>query len=136
MRVSDCVARSLCLQDLSLGRLDCTPDPIFTPTTYTAQDLADVMPGQVLELARLAGQQLPPDLRDELVGLQVVMKPIAVHAMILAVFASLVAPFGEVGCGVTLGDDCQLVARCQSEVWGVHAHAVLQGGLLLLLLGP
>lgn len=80
--------------DLSLGRLDCTPDPIFTPTTYTAQDLADVMPGQVLELARLAGQQLPPDLRDELVGLQVVMKPIAVHAMILAVFASLVAPFG------------------------------------------
>lgn len=80
------------MQDLSLGRLDCTPDPIFTPTTYTLQDL---MPAQVLELARLAAQQLPVGLVAQLVGLKVVMKPIAVHAMVLAVFASLVAPFGE-----------------------------------------
>lgn len=83
------------MQDLSLGRLDCTPDPIFTPTTYTLQDLQDLMPAQVLELARLAAQQLPVGLVAQLVGLKVVMKPIAVHAMVLAVFASLVAPFGE-----------------------------------------
>lgn len=80
--------------DLSLGGLDCTPDPIFTPATYTLQDLQDLMPAQALELARLAAQQLPPGLVSQLVGLKVVMKPIAVHAMVLAVFASLVAPFG------------------------------------------
>jgi phosphatidate cytidylyltransferase len=80
---------------LSLGGLDCTPDPIFTPATYTLQDLQDLMPAQALELARLAAQQLPPGLVSQLVGLKVVMKPIAVHAMVLAVFASLVAPFGE-----------------------------------------
>jgi hypothetical protein len=88
------------VQDLSVGRLDCTPDIIFEPTTYTLQDLTDVMPGQVLDLARLAAAQLPPGLLAPLVGLQVVMKPIAVHAMVLAVFASLVAPFGGCGLGV------------------------------------
>jgi hypothetical protein len=36
-----------CLQDLSVGKLDCTPDPIFSYTTYTLQDLQDIMPAQV-----------------------------------------------------------------------------------------
>jgi hypothetical protein len=88
------------VQDLSLGQLDCTPDIIFQPTTYRLQDLTDVLPGQVLDLARLAASQVAPGLLAPLVGLQVVMKPIAVHAMVLAVFASLVAPFGECGPGV------------------------------------
>jgi hypothetical protein len=144
-----------CLQDLSVGKLDCTPDPIFSYTTYTLQDLQDIMPAQVrkhrpflfvsylclspscssacmtgmllrvlgawhtpaqcsnpalqftakichlfvcmqvLELARVAAQQLPQAIVSQVVALQVVMRPVAVHAMVLAVFASLVAPFGE-----------------------------------------
>lgn len=91
-----CDAASL-MQDLSVGRLDCTPDPIFTPTTYTLQDVEDLMPAQVLEQARLVAQQLPPGLLAPLEGLEIVMKPVALHAMVLAVFASLVAPFGELG---------------------------------------
>jgi hypothetical protein len=96
------------LQDLSLGRLDCTPDPIFFPTTYTLQDLEDLMPAQVLDQARLVAQQLPPGLLAPLEGLEIVMKPIAIHAMVLAVFASLVAPFGELAC-------CRAAATVQAQ---------------------
>jgi hypothetical protein len=43
----------------------------------------------------VAAQQLPPAIVSQGVALKVVMRPVAVHAMVLAVFASLVAPFGE-----------------------------------------
>jgi hypothetical protein len=98
------------VQDLSLGRLDCTPDAIFIPTTYTLHDLEDLMPVQILEQARLVAQQLPPGLFAPLEGLEVVMKPIAIHAMVLAVFASLVAPFGKLACSCACGSaGCRLL---------------------------
>lgn len=43
----------------------------------------------------MAAQQLPPAIVSQVVALKVVMRPVAVHAMVLAVFASLVAPFGK-----------------------------------------
>jgi hypothetical protein len=50
----------------------------------------------VVDCARFVGATLlPPRLATHLQGLHVSMKPIAVHAMVLAAFASLVAPFGE-----------------------------------------
>jgi phosphatidate cytidylyltransferase len=77
-----------------MGPLNCTPNPIFSPATYSLQDVADVLPAQALELCRLAALQLPPAWAAWLSTAQVVMKPIDIHAMILAAFASLVAPFG------------------------------------------
>eukprot|EP00879_Flechtneria_rotunda_P011161 GHRR01011659.1.p1 GENE.GHRR01011659.1~~GHRR01011659.1.p1 ORF type:complete len:439 (+),score=91.96 GHRR01011659.1:139-1455(+) len=81
-------------QDLSLGPLNCAPDPIYTQHVYTLQDIAEVLPGQLADICRTAAAQLPHWLSLWLANWQYVAKPIEFHAMMLAVFASIVAPFG------------------------------------------
>lgn len=81
-------------QDLSMGRLDCTPDPIYSPNTYTLQAVAEQLPPALLDVAAAVAAQLPAGLRQWLAGLSVTMRPMELHAMVLAAFASFVAPFG------------------------------------------
>lgn len=71
------------------------PDPIYSRHTYSLSDMADALPAPLLELLRAAGSQLPPRLATWLGELALRRKPIELHAMVLAVFASFVAPFGE-----------------------------------------
>jgi hypothetical protein len=71
------------------------PDAIYQPTTYTPQDLADVLPAALVDLAVLGSSHLPPELVATLRDFQLVAEPMLLHAMVLACFASLVAPFGE-----------------------------------------
>jgi hypothetical protein len=78
-----------------MGRLDCTPDPIYSPNTYTLQAVAEQLPPALLDVAAAVAAQLPAGLRHWLAGLTVTMRPMELHAMVLAVFASFVAPFGE-----------------------------------------
>jgi hypothetical protein len=84
-----------CLQDLSLGPLNCTPDYVYSAHTYSLQDLLDILPMPVVDVGKAAAAQLPESLVTYLSELQVVRKPIEFHAMVMAVFASFVAPFGE-----------------------------------------
>lgn len=95
--VRDCPLRPAWLrpQDLSMGALDCTPNPIYTPRVFTAADVAEVMPGGLVDLAVYAAGLLPPGVAGWLAGASVVAEPMQVHAMVLAAFASFVAPFGE-----------------------------------------
>jgi phosphatidate cytidylyltransferase len=78
-----------------MGRLHCTPDPIYSPNTYTMQAVAEQLPPALLDVAAAVAAQLPPGLRHWLAGLTVTMRPMELHAMVLAVFASFVAPFGK-----------------------------------------
>ena len=87
------------LQDLSLKALDCVPDAIYQPTTYAAQDLADLMPSALLDLVVLLSTYLPPELVSGLRAYQLVAEPMLLHAIVLACFASLVAPFGRYSQG-------------------------------------
>lgn len=89
----------LLLQDLSLGPIDCTPDPIYTPHTYTlgsaAYALAEALPAPVADVAAAAVGQLPEALVSYLSDMQMSFRPIEGHAIVLAIFASFVAPFGR-----------------------------------------
>ncbi|RYO74641.1 hypothetical protein DL764_010794 [Monosporascus ibericus] len=58
--------------------LECDPNPVFKPQTYTIQ------------LSSLNSGNYMPFLRD----IQFTTEPMQIHAMILATFASLIAPFG------------------------------------------
>jgi CDP-diglyceride synthetase len=86
--------------DLSLGPLDCDPGPLFEARDFTPAELAAWLrvPPAVSRLARhLASLALggSGERVDELAqGLVVRLEPIQLHAVILAVFASAVAPFG------------------------------------------
>ncbi|KAF6255369.1 phosphatidate cytidylyltransferase [Scenedesmus sp. NREL 46B-D3] len=81
-------------EDLSMGRLHCTPDPIYSPNSYTLQAVAELLPPSLLDVAAAVAAQLPAGLRHWLAALTVTMRPMELHAMVLAVFASFVAPFG------------------------------------------
>jgi phosphatidate cytidylyltransferase len=78
-----------------MGRLHCTPDPIYSPNTYTLRAVAELLPPALLDVAAAVAAQLPAGLRHWLAGLAITMRPMELHAMVLAVFASFVAPFGE-----------------------------------------
>jgi phosphatidate cytidylyltransferase len=88
-----------------MGRLHCTPDPIYSPNTYTLQAVAELLPPALLDVAAAVAAQLPAGLRHWLAGLAVTMRPMELHAMVLAVFASFVAPFGESSHQSVLGGD-------------------------------
>lgn len=87
------------LQDLSLGIIDCTPDPIYVAHRYrigdAAQSLSDGLPSPWTDLAAAAIRQLPHPVVTYLSNLHISFRPIEGHAVVLAIFASLVAPFGE-----------------------------------------
>eukprot|EP00878_Enallax_costatus_P024221 GHUV01025830.1.p1 GENE.GHUV01025830.1~~GHUV01025830.1.p1 ORF type:complete len:396 (+),score=55.14 GHUV01025830.1:260-1447(+) len=86
-------------QDLSFGAIDCTPDPIYVAHSYrvgtTLQSLSEGLPSPFVDVVSAAVRQLPRPLVSYLSDLHVSFRPIEGHAIVLAIFASLVAPFGE-----------------------------------------
>jgi hypothetical protein len=80
--------------------LDCEPSDVFKPQLFTANELLShwVAP-PLADAMRLGGRLLPPAARGALSGWSFVAAPMQIHAAVLAVFASFVAPFGE-GRGV------------------------------------
>jgi len=84
-------------QDLSiLGSLDCEDDPLYTETVFTVYDLDPWVPDILLEpIADLSRQPWAPHGPIEWVkGVSFRAQPIQLHACALAVFASLIGPFG------------------------------------------
>eukprot|EP00877_Chromochloris_zofingiensis_P000099 jgi/Chrzof1/1008/Cz01g36190.t1_CDS[v5.2] len=81
-------------EDLSMGRLDCEPDDIYLPHTYSVADINAMLPQPVSDTARLIGSSLPWEADALLRSISIRVEPMQVHAMVLAVFASIVAPFG------------------------------------------
>lgn len=78
-----------------MGRLDCEPDDIYLPHTYSVADINAMLPQPVSDTARLIGSSLPWEADALLRSISIRVEPMQVHAMVLAVFASIVAPFGK-----------------------------------------
>jgi hypothetical protein len=78
--------------------LDCEPDDVFKPQLFTPEEVLShwIVP-PLADVIRLAGRALPPAARGALGGWSFVAAPMQIHAAVLAVFASFVAPFGEGG---------------------------------------
>jgi hypothetical protein len=87
------------VQDLSLGSLDCNPADIYKPQVYTLDGLVGSLPeeGPSRQLADLAVGLLPQRTAHWLRTAQWQAEPMQLHAMVLAVFASIVSPFGARG---------------------------------------
>jgi hypothetical protein len=81
-------------QDLSLRPLDCEPDDIFRPQLFTPDELQHWVAPPIADGVRMAVALLPPPARRWLEGIAFVARPMQIHAAVLAVFASFVAPFG------------------------------------------
>jgi hypothetical protein len=87
-------------QDLSLGPLNCQPDPLYLPHTFRAEEFLQELPPGLIEACRPFVQQLPHQWFGPVEEWAFTAEPMVLHAMVLACFASLVAPFGERGGGL------------------------------------
>ncbi|KXZ57004.1 hypothetical protein GPECTOR_1g907 [Gonium pectorale] len=74
--------------------LDCTPDEVFVPVDYSPADVMAALPDGPARLLSLAAEQVPPGLRAWAADLTFAVAPIQLHALSLATFASIIAPFG------------------------------------------
>lgn len=70
-------------EDLSTGWITCHPDPVFLPKEYP-------LPAWIEQPISRLGDLLPEYIPRQ----SIVLLPIQLHAMVLAAFASLIAPFG------------------------------------------
>lgn len=84
------------MQDLSLGALDCTHDPLYRPRTFTVADLDPWIPDFILDqLEELTHQPWMPSWpMDVLQSITFSAEPIQLHASAMAIFASIIGPFG------------------------------------------
>ena len=96
MSVVSLTAGLLAPQDLTIFKgLDCTPDEVFVPATYTLADLSRNLPDSLVASAsQLADKLLPPPVLATLSNLTFTFAPIQLHALSFALFASFAAPFG------------------------------------------
>ncbi|GBF97085.1 phosphatidate cytidylyltransferase [Raphidocelis subcapitata] len=81
-------------KDLSLSWLDCEPDAAFKPQLFTPEELSHWFAPPLADAARLGVSLLPPPARRLVTGWSFVAAPMQIHAAVMAVFASFVAPFG------------------------------------------
>ncbi|GLC38923.1 hypothetical protein PLESTF_000034500 [Pleodorina starrii] len=86
-------------KDLTVFKgLDCVPDEVFVPETFALSDLAHELAAHLPEAAAAylaaALEALPAGLRNWLADLTFSVAPIQLHALSLASFASIIAPFG------------------------------------------
>lgn len=81
-------------QDLSMRPLECEPDDIFKPQLFTPEELSHWVAPPIKEGARLLLSLAPPPARSSLTNWSFVAAPMQIHAAVMAVFASFVAPFG------------------------------------------
>ncbi|GAB4815610.1 hypothetical protein N2152v2_008066 [Parachlorella kessleri] len=80
--------------DLSVGWLDCENSDTFKPHTFRVTDLAEALPPAIVDGAAFLGSRLPPAVAAALENFSFTCLPMQLHAVALAVFASLAAPFG------------------------------------------
>ncbi|KAK9823657.1 hypothetical protein WJX72_004460 [[Myrmecia] bisecta] len=84
--------------DLSMGWLDCEPDDIFKPAEYVVSDIAYFIPASLHSIWQATAVRLPPafmqDVVDPLANFHFTARPMQLHAVVLAMFASIIAPFG------------------------------------------
>ncbi|KAK9839682.1 hypothetical protein WJX81_005827 [Elliptochloris bilobata] len=83
--------------DLSLGRLQCEPDEIYVPTVFALRDMTDLLPASLEAQAVETYTSTPAPARAMLrrvADLRFVARPMQLHAVVLAMFASIIAPFG------------------------------------------
>ncbi|GLI68865.1 hypothetical protein VaNZ11_013411 [Volvox africanus] len=86
-------------KDLTVFKgLDCDPDEVFVPETYAlseqAHDLVSRLPDTVATYLNLMFDAIPAGVRHWLADLTFTVAPIQLHALSLASFASIIAPFG------------------------------------------
>lgn len=84
-------------RDLSLGWLDCEPDATFQLAEYKLSDAAELLSPTVVDGIGWLYHCLPASVQPalwEFANRSVWMEPMQMHAMILAMFASIIAPFG------------------------------------------
>lgn len=85
-------------QDLSiLGSLNCEDDPLYEARSFTVYDLDPWVPDIILEpVADLTRQPwVPRWLVEDIKAVSFTAQPVQLHACALAVFASLIGPFGR-----------------------------------------
>ncbi len=64
---------------------------------YTWADLDEYTPDPVVDWVMNTYTHLPPKTQESVAKLGFTAMPIQLHAMVFALFASLIAPFGEMG---------------------------------------
>ncbi len=92
------IVEKLCtpFQDLTIwGSLTCERSPIYETRVFTLLELAEEMPGPLEEMVHLLQSTLPTHLWEQLQAWRVHALPVQLHAISMAVFASLISPFGE-----------------------------------------
>lgn len=80
--------------DFSVGWLTCRKDEMYIEQEYKMRDIGVLLPPSFVEFLGFVSHQLPDLLTDSLQDVTVSVKPIMLHAAVLAVFASVIAPFG------------------------------------------
>jgi len=81
-------------RDLSLGRLHCPADPIFRERSWSLMEAAEELPGPLEEVLGLMQAALPRHLAQKISDVRFTAMPVQLHAMMFAIFASVIAPFG------------------------------------------
>ncbi|MEW5301763.1 MAG: hypothetical protein WDW36_004601 [Sanguina aurantia] len=84
-------------KDLTVfGPLECELDEMYVSREYSLESLTQLLlpPGGGAALLRAVGGLLPAGLQAPLALLRLHVAPMQVHAMVLAMFAALIAPFG------------------------------------------
>lgn len=108
--------------------LDCEPDDIFKPQLFTPEELAHWVFPPIADAGRLAAALLPPAARAAVQSWSFVAAPMQIHAAVMAVFASFVAPFGK---QLSLGS-----SACCAALWaaawasGEYVEACFPAALL------
>ncbi|KAK9813894.1 hypothetical protein WJX73_003570 [Symbiochloris irregularis] len=84
--------------DLSMGWLECEPEPLFTRDRFAVRDLQWVVPHQVQYIlgrgVHMLPRWLPSTPLQPIPDFEFIARPMQIHAIVLAMFASIIAPFG------------------------------------------
>ena len=82
--------------DLSIWRpMECQVVPdAYLPRTFTSAELRTELPGAVVGALAALGRHLPAGWAARAAGLSFTAIPMQLHAVMLALFASVIAPFG------------------------------------------
>jgi hypothetical protein len=86
--------------------LACSPD---SHRRYTWADLDEYVPDHVIEVAVALLNRLPAQLQETVRTLSFTAMPVQIHSVWLALFASVIAPFGE----SKAMPDCCLPGACK-----------------------
>lgn len=80
--------------ELSFGSLHCPRSSLYTPAEYSVKDFWEVLPDFIAADFQPVASLLPQAFADAAGALRWTCMPVQMHAMALALFASVVGPFG------------------------------------------